>query len=408
MSIAAGGADAVGAGAAGGAVIGLVHGVGMAFVGVSAVVWLGLAFPMIRGQRRIRGLGSARPRAGGDLPTLTVVSAARDEAARVEHAVRSLLEQDYPGLQVIVVEDRSTDETGAILDRLAREDARLRVLHVTSLPNGWLGKCHALARGAAESRGDWILFTDGDVWMKRDALRRAVSLALELEADHLAVSADLDFHTFGERIFIGYFSALFFASQKPWDAPNPGSKAHVGIGAFNLVRREAYELAGGHERLRLEVLDDMALGLIVKQAGGRSWFAFHDGYVRVRWHEGVRGLVRGVEKNSFAALRYRVGETIASVTFQFLGTMAPAFGWLLPGLWPKVFAAAGWLGLFLLYRAVGRNLRIAWWDFMLAPVGAALFSYAILRSMALTLARGGVVWRGTRYDLDTLRRGRVR
>jgi hypothetical protein len=244
--------------------------------------------------------------------------------------------------------------------------------------------------------------------MKPDTLRRGVSLALDLGADHLAVGADLEFHSFGERVFIGYFSALFFASQKPWEAPNPRSKAHVGIGAFNLVRREVYERAGGHTRLRLEVLDDMALGLIVKEAGGRSHFAFHDGYVHVRWHEGVGGLIRGVEKNSFAALRYRVGETIASVAFQFLGTMAPAFGWLFPGAWPKVCAAAGALGLFILYRAVARNLRIAWWDFLLAPVGAAFFSYAILRSMALTLARRGVVWRGTRYDLETLRRERVR
>jgi len=379
-----------------------------AFVALSALVWLGLALPMLQGQRSMRGLGSAPPIDDAEIPSLTVVSAARDEGARVERAARSLLAQDYPRLEIVYVDDRSRDETGAILDRLAGEDARLRVIHVTELPEGWLGKCHALARGAAAATGEWLLFTDGDVWLDPGALRRAVSLARDLGADHLAVGADLEFHSLGERIFIAYFSAIFFASQKPWEAPNPKSKAHVGIGAFNLVRREAYDRAGGHERLRLEVLDDMALGLIVKASGGRSHLAFHDGNVGVRWHEGVRGLIRGVEKNAFAAMRYRVGETVVAVTLQFFGTLAPLVGWLLPGVWPKLFAAAGWVGLALLYRAVGRNLRIQWWDFLTAPIGGTLFAYAILRSMVLTLRRRGVVWRETHYGIEALRKGRVR
>ncbi len=386
----------------------LAVGAGTGFTALAALLWLGLALPMAWGQRSIRGLASAPERADAELPPVTIVSAARDEAARVEHAAGSLLAQDYPGLEIVLVDDRSTDETGAILDRLAASDVRLHALHVASLPEGWLGKCHALARGAEMARGEWLLFTDGDVWMKPDAVRHAVSLAMDLGADHLAVGADLEVHTLGERIFIAYFSALFYASQRPWDAPNPKSKAHVGIGAFNLVRRDVYDRAGGHTRLRMEVLDDMALGLIVKEAGGKSWFALHDDFVRVRWHEGVRGLIRGVEKNSFAALRYRVVETTVSVIFQFFGTMAPAFGWLLPGIWPKVFAIAGWFGIWLLYRAIGRNLRLRWWDFLTAPIGAALFSYAILRSMVLTLSRRGVIWRETHYGIEELRKGRVR
>jgi glycosyltransferase involved in cell wall biosynthesis len=389
--------------------------------GLAAVVWLGLAIPMLLGQRRVRGLGSAGTGAGagppaGDAdragaaewPAVTVITAARDEAARVEEAARSLLTLDYPRLQLVFVDDRSTDGTGAILDRLAASDPRLKVLHVGSIPDGWLGKCHALARGASVAKGAWLLFTDGDVWLEPGTLRRAMVLAEELGADHLAVSADLEIRSLGERIFIGYFSALFYASQKPWDAPDPRSRSHVGIGAFNLVRRDVYDRAGGHERLRMEVVDDMGLGLIVKEAGGRSWFAFHDGFLRVRWHQGVGGLIHGVEKNAFAALRYRAGETIVAVCFQFMGTWAPVFGWFLPGLWPKVFAAAGWAGLAALYYGVSRNLRIRWWDFLTAPIGACFFSYAILRSMFFTLRRRGVVWRDTHYGIESLRKGRVR
>ena len=184
--------------------------VGIAFTGFSALVWLGLALPMLWGQRSIRGLASAPARADADLPSVTIIAAARDEAARAEHAADSLRAQSYPGLEIVLVDDRSTDATGEILDRLAASDSRIRSLHVTELPEGWLGKCHALARGAEEAKGEWLLFTDGDVWMKPDALRQAISLAKDLGADHLAVGADLEIHSLGERIFVAYFSALFW------------------------------------------------------------------------------------------------------------------------------------------------------------------------------------------------------
>ncbi len=386
----------------------LAVGAGTVFCGAAALIWPAIGLSLLAGGRRLRGLGSVTPRSDDALPSVTIISTARDEAARVEAAARSLLSQDYPNVEIILVDDRSTDGTGAILDRIASEAPRLRVLHVDALPPGWLGKCHALSLAAADARGDWLLFTDGDVWMSPDAVRRGISLALDLDAHHLAVGADLEIRSLGERIFITYFTALFFATQRPWKAPDPKSKAHIGIGAFNLIRRDVYERAGGHARLRLEVLDDLGLGLIVKMAGGRSHLGLHDGCLRVRWHEGVGGLLRGVEKNAFAALRYRVGYTIASVALQFLGSVAPVAGFFLPGLLPKIAAGISWFGVWLLYRAIGRFVRLRWWDFLTAPIGAALFSYSILRSMAVTLRRRGVTWRNTHYGLEELRRNMVR
>ena len=381
---------------------------GVFFCGAAALLWPAIGVYLLVGGRALRGLGSVKPRPDDALPSVTIVSTARDEAARVENAARSLLAQDYPNVEIIIVDDRSTDGTGAILDRLGAESPRLRVIRVEALPPGWLGKCHALSIAASAARGEWLLFTDGDVWMAPDALRRGVSLALALGADHLAVGADLEIHSLGERIFITYFTALFFASQRPWKAPDPKSKAHIGIGAFNLVRRDIYACAGGHERLRMEVLDDLGLGLIVKRAGGRSHLALHDGYLRVRWHEGLRGLVGGVEKNAFAAFRYRVGETVGSVALQFLGSVAPVVGFLLPGTPAPIFAAISWIGIWLFYRAIGRVVRLRWWDFLTAPLGAALFSFSILWSMVVTLRGGGVTWRKSHYGLGELRRNMVR
>lgn len=374
----------------------------------SAVAWLAAGFAYYAGSRRLSGLGSVVPLPVGSLPSLTIVSAARNEAARVGVAARTLLAQDYPGLEVIAVDDRSEDETGAILESIAASDPALQVVHITSLPSGWLGKCHALAEGARAAAGDWILFTDGDVSLAPDASRRAVSFALRHRADHVAVAADLEVRGLAESIFVAYFVSIFNVSQRPWDASDPRSSAHIGIGAFNLVRKDLYLRAGGHDRLRMELLDDMGLGLIIKQAGGRSVFAEHDGRVRARWQEGIGGLIQGVEKNAFPALRYDVAVTVISVALQLLGSLVPVAALFASDLWTRAFGLLAWSGVVLVYSITARVAPTRTWHAITMPIGSILFAYSIVVSMVLTLRQGGVMWRGTFYSLDELRAGGVR
>ena len=379
----------------------------IAILAVAALFWIDTGWGAARGARRMPGLADLAPLPDEALPSLTIVATAKDEAARVEHAARSLLAQRYPRLSVLIVDDRSTDGTGAILDRLAAEDPRLRVLHVTALPEGWIGKCHALARGAAASDSEWILFTDGDVTMSPDAVRLAVSLGARGGYDHVTLGPEIVVEGLAEAIFVGAFLIIFNGTQKPWLAADPRKKNAMGVGAFNLVRREAYLRSGGHERLRLELLDDMALGKIVKQSGGRQVVARHAGLVRVRWHHGLRGLIRGVEKNAFPATRFSVPLTLLAPIVQLALAAAPYAGLFLPGPAPRWLALIAWTGVFLAYHEASRNARIGWWQALLMPVGVLLFNYALLRSMAITLARGGVAWRGTFYSLEELKRGRV-
>lgn len=374
----------------------------------TAAAWLGAGFLYYMGTRRIRGLGSVVPLEDAQLPTLSIVVAARNEAARIEGATRSLLAQDYPELQVVAVDDRSEDATGAILGRIAAADPRLTVVHVTKLPEGWLGKCHALSVGEAAAAGAWILFTDGDVTIEPDAVRRAVSLAIREGADHVAVAADLEVGGLGEAIFLAFFVYAFNVSQRPWDARDPRSGAHIGIGAFNLVRREAYERAGGHRRIRMELLDDMAVGLIVKQSGGVSMFAGHDGLVRARWQEGLGGLILGVEKNAFAALRYDALLTTGAVALQLALSWIPVVGLFAADPRTRAAAILAWSGVFLVYSTTARVVETRTWHAITMPIGAALFGYSILASMVQALRRGGIVWRGTFYSLRELRAGRVR
>jgi glycosyl transferase family 2 len=378
--------------------------VGTAVVILSAIVWLGAGILLAAGQRRIPTLADVDPLRDDALPSLTVIAAAKDEAGRIEGSVRSLLAQDYPGIRCIVVDDRSVDGTGAILDRVARESERLRVIHIDSLPPGWIGKCYALARGSAEAKSDWLLFTDGDIEFAPDAARRAVSLALRERADHLAVAPNMILHSLGEAVFIGYFLAMFYLSQKPWSARNPRSRSSIGIGAFNLVRRAAYERAGGHERLRYELIDDLGLGKILKRSGAGAMFALHGEKVRARWHMGVGGLIRGVEKNAFAALRYRVSLALPAVLAQVALSLSPLAGPFMPGLVPKIAAVTAWAGVGLVYTAISRGSGIRPWQAVLMPIGGLLFGFAILRSTAAAVARRGLLWRGTFYPLAVLRR----
>lgn len=369
-----------------------------------AAAWLGGALLYALGSRRVPSLEDAKPLPDEELPSLTIVAASRNEAERVEDGARSLLRQDYPGVRALLVDDRSTDATGAILDRLASEDPRITVLHLTTLPEGWIGKPHALQLAAFEARTEWILFTDGDVALAPDAARRAVSIAIRERADHVAIAPDLLVDSLAEATFVGFFVIAFNLSQRPWNARNPRSRDSIGVGAFNLVRREAYERSGGHARIRYNVLDDITLGRILKRSGARQLFVHHAGRVRAKWHTGARGLIRGVEKNAFASMGYRTAPAVMAAVVSLALSLAPALGWLVPGALPKLAAGAAWGGVAVCYALASREVPIRARQAALMPVGGFLFAYAILRSTALALARDGIDWRGTHYPLADLRR----
>ena len=192
----------------------------------------------------------------------SVVIAARDEAMRIGDTVRHLLAQRDVRIEVIVIDDRSTDQTGEILKQLTQDDHRVRTQRVQELPDGWLGKCHACHLGAASAQGDWILFTDADCWLKPDVISRALRVAQREGADHVTLTPGIDAESFGAQAW----HLAFLITLANWisgvnrDLP----RAHLGIGAFNLVRASAYRECGGYEALRLTVLDDVRLGLLLR------------------------------------------------------------------------------------------------------------------------------------------------
>lgn len=363
-----------------------------------------------RGWADRRALVRLPPAGAGPLPAVTVVVPCRDEARGVEGALRSLLAQDLAGLQIVAVDDRSADGTGEILDRLAARDARLEVLHVDALPAGWLGKNHACQAGARRARGAWILFTDADVVFAPDALRRALSAALRHRLGHLAVVPRFVAPGFLERAFVTAFAALLAPFVGVRDLRRAGTRAYFGVGAFNLVRRDAYDRAGGHARLPLEVVDDVKLGLLLRRSGVPQGVADSGGLVSVRWQHGFVPSVLGLVKNAFAALEYRPLRAIGAAALGIAAGAAPiALLVLGPGSLVRALAAAALAVAVLHHAEAARRLSGAsGLEGLLMPACAVLLSAVVLASAVATGARGGVVWRGTHYPLEQVRAGCLR
>lgn len=347
-------------------------------------------------------------------PFLSIIVPARDEGHKIEAGLMSLLASDYPAFEIIALDDRSRDDTGAIMDRLAERTRTahsisssapgpdLKVIHITELPDGWLGKNHALHIGSQQARGEWVLFTDGDVVYHPETLKRSLKYALAQNLDHLPLFPNIKAHGLFEAAFVACFALIFAAGTQPGLVPTRFPWFYVGVGAFNLVRRSALERASGFNLIRLDILDDVKLGKLLKRTGSRCEVLRAGVGLNIRWQQSAWACVTGLEKNAFASAGYSILHLlfITSMTaFVFVGPLA---GTLFAGDARPGFVAA----LILSHLLYGFNSRLfghSFWIFpLMIPAGLA-FLFAFLRSAWITLRQGGVRWRDTFYPLSLLR-----
>jgi glycosyltransferase involved in cell wall biosynthesis len=343
-------------------------------------------------------------------PRVSVVVPACNEAANLESAVATLLQQDYPDLEIILVDDRSSDGTGEIIDRLARDDPRIRAVHIKTLPPGWLGKVHALHRGVEQASGEWLLFTDADVHFGAAVLRRAVALVLHQRVDHLALIPRTIQKSFWLELAVNTFGLLFFITTRAASVNRADSKAFVGIGAFNLVKAERLHQAAGFEWLRLEPGDDVGLGMMIRQSGGRTRLAFAYEDLSLQWYSSVRAMFKGLEKNLFGpGCRYRWWLMLLQVGVIWSLVAAPYVSLALGvahGLAPLWIAGAAAISVHLIFTAcfaIERKIKPL--ILLLFPVGVVLITAMMLRAGYQCLKNGGIDWRGTHYPIDQLRAG---
>jgi hypothetical protein len=210
-----------------------------------------------------------------------------------------------------------------------------------------------------------------------------------------------------ERMMIAFFQALFVFGHRPWKVADPKARDHMGVGAFNLVRRSVYDAVGTYRALRMDVLDDMKLGKVIKNAGFAQRNVFGDDLISLHWAKGVFGVVDNLTKNFFAVLSFQWPRTVATVFALGFLNLGPFFGvWLAHG-WARAPYAVALASLFGVYYGMSRMSPIPAYYFVLHPVSSTLFMYILLRSMTQTLANDGIVWRGTKYPLEELRKGMV-
>lgn len=375
-----------------------------------ALAWLRTAVTSIFGLRRVPDLMTmdAAQQTPEGSPSITVIVPALNEAGNVEECLRSLLAQDYENLSILAVDDRSTDATGSIMDALAAESAatnagRLRVLHIAELPAGWLGKTHAMALAARQTTSEYMLFTDADVYYAPDAIRRSLAYAVASGADHLVTAPTLILKRWDEAAVLGFVQVAGLWAARPWKVADPDAKRDaIGIGAFNLLRRSAYVQVGGYEALKMEVVEDVGMARRIKRAGLAQRFVFGRGLVRVHWATGANGLAGVLTKNIFSAFRFYVSLVFMACAWVMAFCVLPDAGLFVSGY--RMAALVTLMATTMLYRAMGRHSGISAWNVLLMPFGALVLIFAMLRSMVTTLRQGGVVWRGTFYRLDELRK----
>ncbi len=342
-------------------------------------------------------------------PRVSIIVPACNEAADIEATLAHLLALEYDNYEIIAVNDRSTDRTGEIMEKVAATapSGRLQIIHITELPAGWMGKPHAMWSASNLAHGDWLLFTDGDVLFKPDALRRALAYAESERADHLVLFPRMIMKYPGEKMMVAFFQTLFVFGHRPWKVADPRTKDHMGVGAFNMIRRPVYDALGTYQALRFEVLDDMKLGKVVKNAGYAQRNVFGADLVSIRWAKGPWGVVDNLTKNFFALMSFQWPRALASCFVLAFLNFGPFAGiWLAHG-WERLGYAVALFSMFSIYVGMSRKSDIPPYYFVLHPVSTALFVYTMLRSTFLTLGRGGVAWRGTFYPLEELRKGMV-
>ncbi len=355
-------------------------------------------------------------------PRVSIIVPARNEEADIGQSLAALLALDYDNYEVIAVNDRSTDRTGEVMETVAagrfqqqkREVGqpalavdRLRVIHHRELPSGWMGKTHAMWTAANQATGDWLLFTDADVLFKPDSVRRALAYAEAERADHVVLFPEMTVKSPGECMMIAFFMTMFVFGHRPWKVADAKARDHMGVGAFNLIRGSVYRSVGTYAALRMEVLDDMKLGKVVKNAGFAQRNVFGGDLISIHWAHGAKGVVENLTKNFFAVLSFQWWRTVISAFGMVFLNLGPFVGVCLVHGWERLPYAIALASMFLIYVGMSRRSKVPAFYFVLHPFSTALFLYILLRSMFLTLRHRGIVWRGTKYPLEELRKGMV-
>ena len=339
-------------------------------------------------------------------PKVSIVVAACNEESAIEASVLSLITQDYQNLEIVLVNDRSTDQTGTIIDRLQQQyPKKIKTLHISDLPNGWLGKNNALAQGSRLACGEYFIFTDADVVMEKTTVSRAVTVVLQNQLDHLSlIFKSTAPGSLLNAMTLDVGGGLLF-TFRPWKAKVTGGKHFMGVGAFNMVRASTYQEIGGHEPLKMHPIDDIMLGKILKSKGYRQDCLIGCDFVTVRWYENPKSMIAGLMKNVFALSNYKVSYVLSTITLITIVSILPLWGVFFSKSYVQILFMIAIAARLVSYVDGGKFMGAsAWWHFPWALVTPYINIFIVLKATIMTIKNGGIEWRGTQYPLEQLRK----
>ncbi len=358
-------------------------------------IWLSL--------KHVQSLPSISSDGDKNYSKLSLIIAARNEAHTIENALKSVLAQKYPNLEIILINDRSTDGTHKILAKLAEKDPRVLIHHVEELPSGWLGKVHAMHQGFLRSTGEWLLFTDADVHFEKGCIDRIIDVAERGSVDYLCVVPEVQARQSLLKALYTVSLSSFFLATRIWEVKN--QKAFVGVGACGLVRRSQLAKSPGLSWLKMEVVDDLALAQLIWQAGGKLDVYWGRECLGVEWYPSLGDLIRGLEKNLFAGAQYQYWRAFLGINGILFVAVAP---WLsiLFGDWLLSLTAVGtFSGYWLAWISGDKAQGVGWLERLISPLLLFVIAWALARSTFRTWRQGGIQWRETFYSIAALRRG---
>lgn len=370
-----------------------------------ALIWTMMAVAIARNSLKTTLLKPYDGPIDPNSPAVEVVIPALNEELRVESTVAKVLAQDYPHLRLTVVDDRSTDRTGAILDELAKTRS-LRVIHGEPRPIGWVGKTWAIAQGAKGATAEWLLFVDADMGLHPRALATALRRAEEVGADLVSIIARPEVETFWQGAIAVAIGEILFTMYPIHKINDPDSPVALAAGGFILVRREAYEKIGGHEAVRAEIVEDIALGKRMKQSGGKLDVHLAPSLAWTHMYGTFRDLWVGLRKNAFAGMEYQLRKYVTGAIGGQIMAWTPFVAIAIALFYRDLpLGVAGVCGVLAQAASVAPlipYLRISPLFVFAIPFGSAAYT-AIATASVWNHYRGRIIWKGVTFSASEVR-----
>lgn len=383
------------------------------FVLVNAVVMLFMFALTVAFYTFLRGVEHCKI-ADENLPFVSILVPARNEETKIERCLDSLLAQDYPNFEIVVIDDRSTDRTGQIIEDYAKRDSRVKYVQGKDAPSGWIGKCNALAHAVGYASGDWYIFTDADTYHEKFSIKDAVAYSISNKADLVSFVPMQELGSFWEKMVMPTLLSSFVLGDPFHSVNNPSAKRAYAYGQYIICRTTSYDAVGGHQSVRDEIVEDHAIARVFKEKGYKILVADGKTIYSVRMYTDLVSMWQGWTKNLYSLIDSHVFNLLAIIALLNYVLVAPFVeAAIVASMWAQndsspfllpltVLIAAQSVILVLWWRLTAEHRAgTTWWHFSWLPFGCLSVSALQLHAAYLVLSGSKVNWKGRQYTVNS-------